>query len=120
MLLVAYYTKRSKKAASQVARCWLLSKTTGSSNLSLITNIINPLPRKILLPIFFGCIATEILDVFFYQVSKSISKIYNLSSAHKDFNWRLSSFRNQLETSFREGYRKSGENVASNHCNVLE
>ena len=95
MLLIAYYTERSKKAASQVARWWLSSKTTGSSNLSLITNIINPLPRKILLPIFFCNIATKILEDIFYQVYKSISKIYNLSTAHKDFNWRLSSFWSQ-------------------------
>ena len=66
MLLIAYYTERSKKAASQVARWWLSSKTTGSSNLSLITNIINPLPRKILLPIFFCNIATKILEDFFF------------------------------------------------------
>ena len=83
MLLIAYYTERSKKAASQVDRWWLSSKATGSSNLSLITNIINPLPRKILLPIFFCNIVTKILEDFFYQVYKSISKIYNLSTAIK-------------------------------------
>ena len=74
MLLIVYYTERSKKAASQVARWWLSSKTTGSSNLSLITNIINPLPRKILLPIFFCNIATKILEDFFTRFTNPSAK----------------------------------------------